>query len=110
MLEIDWSGKVRGSVFAQGFSGPSPDGSRFLRTTDHVTVEDWRGHWLGPLAVDPTFYGLPTWADDSQHVCGISFLRTLALTRELHRFGSVPPGKSPESSDQWESPDPILPA
>jgi hypothetical protein len=72
MLEMDWSGKVRGSVSAQGFIGPSPDGSRFLRATDHVGVEDWRGHSLGPLAVDPTFYGLPTWADDSQHVCGIS--------------------------------------
>jgi hypothetical protein len=67
MLEMDWSGKVRGSVSAQAFSGPSPDGFRFLRATDHVTVEDWRGHSLGPLAVDPTFYGLPTWAAGDWH-------------------------------------------
>jgi hypothetical protein len=73
MLEMDWLGKVHGSVSAQGFSGSSPDGSRFLRVTDHLTVEDWRGHSLGQLAVDPTFYGMPTWADDSRHVCGISF-------------------------------------
>ena len=72
MLEMDWSGKVHGSVSAQGFIGASPDGSRFLRTTDHIMVEDWRGHSLGQLAVDPAFYGLPTWADDSRHVCGIS--------------------------------------
>jgi len=73
MLEMDWLGKVHGSVSAQGFSGSSPDGSRFLRVTDHLTVEDWRGHSLGQLAVDPTFYGMPTWADDSRHVCGIGF-------------------------------------
>lgn len=73
MLEMDWSGKVRGSVSAQGFSSPSPDGSRFLRATDHLTVEDWRSHALGPLDADLTSYGLSTWADDGQHICGISF-------------------------------------
>jgi hypothetical protein len=72
MLEMDWSGKVRGSVSAQGFSLPSPDGSRFLRATDHLAVEDWRGKTLGQLDANLN-YGLSTWADDGQHVCGISF-------------------------------------
>lgn len=73
MLEIDWSGKVHGSVSAQGFSSPSPDGSKYLRTTDHLTVQDWRGHSLGQLDADPTSIGLSTWADDGQHLCGITF-------------------------------------
>src|SRR6266446_7136813 len=73
MVEMDWSGKVRGSVVAQGFSTPSPDGSRFLRATDHLTVEDWRSHSLGQLDANLTSYGLSTWADDGQHVCGIMF-------------------------------------
>jgi len=73
MLEMDWSGKVRGSVSAQGFSSPSPDGSRFLRATDQLTVEDWRGHTLGQLDADLTSYGLSTWADDGRHICGITF-------------------------------------
>lgn len=73
MLEMDWSGKVRGSVSAQGFSLPSPDGSRFLRATDHLAIEDWRGKTLGQLDADLTSYGLSTWADDGQHICGISF-------------------------------------
>ena len=73
MLEMDWSGKVRGWVSAQGFSLPSPDGSRFLRATDHLAVEDWRGKSLGQLDADLTSYGLSTWADDGQHICGISF-------------------------------------
>lgn len=72
MLELDWSGKVRGSVAAQGLGLPSPDGSRFLRVTEHVTVEDWRGRTLGPLDADLTSYGLSTWADDGLHICGIS--------------------------------------
>ena len=73
MLEMDWSGKVHGSVSAQGFSSPSPDGSRFFRATDHLTIEDWRGKSLGQLDADLTSYGLSTWADDGQHVCGITF-------------------------------------
>jgi hypothetical protein len=73
MLEMDWSGKVHGSVSAQGFSSPSPDGSRFLRATDHLTVEDWRGTSLGQLDAALTSYGLSTWADDGQHICGITF-------------------------------------
>jgi len=73
MLEMDWSGKVRASVSAQGFSTPSPDGSRFIRATDRLTVEDWRGSSLGPLDVDPTSYGLSAWADDGVHICGITF-------------------------------------
>lgn len=73
MLEMDWSGKVHGSVSAQGFSTPSPDGSRFFRTTDRIVVEDWRGHAIGALDADPNSYGLGTWADDGQHFCGISF-------------------------------------
>jgi hypothetical protein len=73
MLEMDWSGKVRGSVSAQGFSSPSPDGSRFLRATDHLAVENWRGKSLGQLDADLTSYGLSTWADDGQHICGITF-------------------------------------
>lgn len=73
MLEMDWSGKVHGSVSAQGFSSPSPEGSRFIRATDRVTVEDWRGHALGVLDADPNSYGLGTWADDGQHFCGIVF-------------------------------------
>lgn len=73
MLEMDWSGKVRSSVSAQGFSTPSPDGSKFLRATDHLTIEDWRGKSLGQLDADLTSYGLSTWADDGKHVCGITF-------------------------------------
>jgi hypothetical protein len=73
MLEMDWFGKVRGSVSARGFSTPSPDGSRFLRTTDHIVVEDWRDHALGALDADANSYGLGTWADDGQHFCGITF-------------------------------------
>jgi hypothetical protein len=73
MLEMDWSGKVHGSVSAQGFSSPSPDGSRFLRATERLTVEDWRGHTLGTLDGDLSSYGLASWADDGTHVCGISF-------------------------------------
>src|SRR3989442_6555575 len=73
MLEMDWSGKLRGSVSAQGFSTPSPDGSRFLRATDHLAIEDWRGKSLGRLDADLTSYGLSAWADDRQHVCGIIF-------------------------------------
>lgn len=71
MLEMDWSGKVRGSVSAQGFDLPSPDGSRFFRLTDRMVVEDWRGHALGALAADAISYGLGAWADDGQHFCGI---------------------------------------
>ena len=71
MLEMDWSGKVHGSVPVLGFSGPSPDGSRFLRATAKVSVEDWQGHSLGGLDLDPNMYGLATWADDGRHVCGI---------------------------------------
>ncbi|HVS05984.1 MAG TPA: hypothetical protein VHK65_07435 [Candidatus Dormibacteraeota bacterium] len=73
MLEMDWSGKVRGSVSAQGFGIPSPDGSRFFRSTDRIVVEDWRGHTLGALDADASSYGLGTWADDGQHFCGIVF-------------------------------------
>jgi hypothetical protein len=71
MLEMDWSGKFHGSVPALAFSGPSPDGSRFLRATAKVSVEDSRGHSLGGLDLDPNVYGLATWADDGRHVCGI---------------------------------------
>ena len=71
MLEVDWSGKVHGSISAQGFSTPSPDGSRYVRTTDRIMVEDWRGHALGALDADASSYGLGTWADDGQHFCGI---------------------------------------
>src|SRR5438105_12995669 len=71
MLEMDWSGKVHGSTSAQGFSTPSPDGSRYFRSTDRIMVEDWRGHTLGALDADPSSYGLGTWADDGQHFCGI---------------------------------------
>jgi hypothetical protein len=73
MLEMDWSGKVQGSVSAQGFSTPSPDGSRFFRSTDRIRVEDWRGHAVGVLDADPGSYGLGTWADDGKHFCGIVF-------------------------------------
>ena len=71
MLEMDWSGKVHGSTSAQGFSTPSPDGSRYFRSTDRIMVEDWRGRALGALDADPSSYGLGTWADDGQHFCGI---------------------------------------
>ena len=71
MLEVDWSGKVHGSVSARGFSTPSPDGSRYLRSIDRSTVEDWRGHALGGLDADASSYGLGSWADDGQHFCGI---------------------------------------
>jgi hypothetical protein len=73
MLEMDWAGKVRGSVPAQGFSTPSPDGSRFLRASDHLVIEDWHGHLLGQLDADLTSYGLSTWADDGYHICGMTF-------------------------------------
>jgi hypothetical protein len=73
MLEMDWSGKVQGKVPSQGFSTPSPDGSKFLRATDHLAIEDWRGHSLGQLDADLTSYGLSTWADDGHHICGITF-------------------------------------
>src|SRR2546423_13151102 len=72
MLEMDWSGKVRGSVSARGFSSPSPDGSRFLRATETISAEDSLGHSLGPLALDPTVYALTSWADDGRHVCGVT--------------------------------------
>jgi hypothetical protein len=80
MLELDWSGKVRGSVSARGFSTPSADGSRYLRSTDRVVVEDWRGHALGALDADATSY-FGIWADDGQHFCGIV----------------VPPGSGPDA-------------
>jgi hypothetical protein len=73
MLEMDWSGKVRGSVSARGFSTPSPDGSRYFRSTDHIVVEDWGGRALGALDADASSYGLGTWADDGRHFCGIVF-------------------------------------
>ena len=73
MLELDWSGKVRGSVSAQGLSSPSPDGSKFIRATDHTSVEDSRGHELGTLEGDLISYGLSSWADDGRHICGIVF-------------------------------------
>jgi hypothetical protein len=73
MLEMDWSGKVHGSVPSQGFSTPSPDGSRFFRATDRITIEDWRGHTVGALDADPSSYGLGAWADDGKHFCGIVF-------------------------------------
>jgi len=68
---LEWSGKDRGSVSAQGFSSPSPDGSRFLRTVGAVSAEDWHGHTLGALDLDPHVYGLTMWADDGRHVCGV---------------------------------------
>jgi len=73
MLELDWSGKVVGSVSAQGFGGASPDGSRFLRAADEVSLDDWRGRSLGSLDIDPTAYGLSSWAEDNVHLCGIVF-------------------------------------
>jgi hypothetical protein len=73
MLEMDWAGKVHGSVSAQGFGSSSPDGSKFVRTTDHSTVEDWRGRPLAQLDADPSSIGLVSWADDGQHLCGIAF-------------------------------------
>ena len=73
MLELDWTGRVVGSVSAQGFGGASPDGSRFLRAGDQVTVDDWRGRSLGRLDLDPTAYGLSSWAEDNSHLCGIVF-------------------------------------
>ena len=73
MLEMDWSGKVQGSVSSQGFSTPSPDGSRFFRATDRLRIEDWRGHAVGALDADPSSYGLGIWADDGKHFCGIVF-------------------------------------
>jgi hypothetical protein len=85
MLEMDWVGKVHGSVSARGFSTPSPDGSRYFRSTDRIMVEDWRGHALGALDADPNSYGLGTWADDGQHFCGISF----------------PPNSGPDTGTGW---------
>jgi len=73
MLELDWSGKLRGTISAQGLSSPSPDGSRFIRATDHTSVEDSRGLVLGTLDADLTSYGLSSWADDDRHICGIVF-------------------------------------
>src|SRR5438477_819504 len=75
MLEMDWSGKVQGSVPSQGFSTPSPDGSRFIRATDRITIEDWRAHTVGALDADSSSYGLGNWADDGKHFCGIVFPR-----------------------------------
>ena len=83
MLELDWSGKLQGSVPSQGFSTPSPDGSRFFRATDRITVEDWRGHTLGALDADSSSYGLGNWADDGKHFCGIVF----------------PPGSGPDAGN-----------
>jgi len=73
MLELDWSGKAVGWVAAQGFGGASQDGSRFLHAGDQLVVEDWRGHVLGKLDLDPSSYGLSVWADDGVHLCGITF-------------------------------------
>jgi len=73
MLELDWSGRVRGTVPAQGLTSPSPDGSRFIRATDQATVEDSRGRPLGTLDAGLTEYGLSVWADDDRHICGIAF-------------------------------------
>jgi hypothetical protein len=71
MVEVDWSGKVRGSVSARGFSSPSPDGSKFLRAIDEISAEDWQGHIIGRLDLDTNVYGLSMWADDGRHVCGV---------------------------------------
>lgn len=68
---MDWSGKVRGSVSVRGFSSPSPDGSRFLRTVGGISAEDWQGHAVGRLDLDPNVYGLAVWADDGRHICGV---------------------------------------
>lgn len=73
MLELDWSGRVIGSVAAAGFGTPSPDGSKFIRSGDHPSIEDWRGHSVGSLDSQLITYGFPTWAEDSLHLCGIAF-------------------------------------
>jgi len=73
MLEMDWAGKVHGSVSAQGFGTASPDGSKFVRVADLLTVEDWRGRRLAQLDADPNSIGLASWADDGRQVCGITF-------------------------------------
>ena len=71
MIEMDWSGKVRGSVSARGFSSPSPGGSSFLRTNDGISAEDWQGRSIGRLDIGRNVYGLTMWADDGRHICGI---------------------------------------
>ena len=71
MLEMDWSGNVHGSVPTLGFTSPSPDGSRFLRATTAISAEDWLGHPIGALDVDPNVYGLAMWADDGRHLCAV---------------------------------------
>jgi hypothetical protein len=73
MLELDWSGKIVGSVAAVGFGTASPDGSKFIRSGDHPSIEDWRGHSLGSLDSQLVTYGFPTWAEDNLHLCGIAF-------------------------------------
>ena len=76
MTELDWSGNRVGSVSALGFSSPSPDGSRFLRSSpagDRLASEDSLGRSLGPLDLNPNVYGLAAWADDGKHICGIVF-------------------------------------
>jgi hypothetical protein len=94
MVELNWSGRVIGSVSAQGFGGASPDGSRFLRAADQVTVDDWRGRLVGRLGLDPTAYGLSAWADDSTHVCGLVFPQNAGPDSGAGRLWVGAPGDS----------------
>ena len=72
IVELDWSGKTVGTVEAAGFGTPSPDGSRYLRTTDQTVVTDWQGRVLAPLPPGLNDYGTAAWADDNRHLCGIA--------------------------------------
>lgn len=73
MLQMDWAGKVVGSVPAQGFEDPSPDGSRYIRSNgQELLAEDRNGHSLGRLSDRPSS-GLLVWADDGVHLCDIVF-------------------------------------
>src|SRR2546425_3414576 len=105
MLEVDWSGKVHGSVSARGFSTPSPDGSRYLRSIDRSTVEDWRGHALGGLDADASSYGLGSWADDGQHFCGIVLPAGTGPDAGNASLWIGDPGKTGGLSQPWANQD-----
>ena len=70
LLEMDWTGKIRGAVAGQ-ITTPSADGSRFLRTGDRLEAQDWQGHVLGQLDANLLSHGLALWADDGQQLCAV---------------------------------------
>ena len=95
MLEMDWSGRVLGSVAAAGFAIPSADGSKFLRTGDQPSIEDWRGHIISPFDPGLSDYSLAVWADDNGHLCGVQYSPNGAAGSSKASVWILTPGQTP---------------